>query len=391
MSDFDLFSVTAMTALVIMVATAVFITDTLMRKDDEAGRVWSLAYIAGALAVVSYLVWVASPDAWWAVGVGNAMFVLNAGCMWLGARIFNGRRRSTWYYVAAGTVATLLAVVVEGPDGGDWAGAEAMYVVIALFAAAGGAEATRGSMRLNPSGRALALVLFLESAFFLLRLVVFVIMGPDSDFFQTWFGSIPASFVTVALTIVAAITMSVLRADRTRLRDDAASVALGYTDSGVLLNRSFKRVARDWLDRMEYNDEQLAVISVRLDDLDAITTAFSHAVSVEVAEAWVAAVRRSAPSTSDIGEDGMGRLLIAAPFDTADDAQAAADLIRDELLEQSVAGPSGIRPTVSIGIALTDQLGYTLGTLLAAAGDAAAAAARDGGDAVVVALTPRVN
>ncbi|MET0726438.1 MAG: hypothetical protein ABWY36_08825 [Leifsonia sp.] len=385
MNGFDLWSVTAMTALVIVVASAVFITDTLMRKDDEAGRVWSLAYIAGVLTVLSYLVWVAAPDAWWAVAVGNSMFALSAGCMWLGARIFNGRTRPTWYLVAAGSAAAFVAVIVEGPDGGDWAGAIVMYVTIAAFAAAGGSEAMRGTMKLNPNGRALALVLLLQSAFFIVRLAAFIAVGPDSAFFQTWFGSVAASFVTVVLIIVAAITMSVLRADRTRLRDDAASAVVGYTESGVLLHPSFDRIVNDWLNRMEYTDEQLALVSVRLDDLDAITTAFSHALAVDVAEAWVASIRRSVPTVSDIGEDGFGRLIIATPFATIDDARAAADLLRDGLLDETTTSPNGIRPTVSIGVALTDLHGYSLPTLVGAARAAADEAQREGGDAVVIA------
>ncbi len=68
---FDLASVLVMTALVVNVSGILFIVETLLRRDEGAGRVWALAFLAGMLTTLSYIVWVQSPGAWWAVAVGN--------------------------------------------------------------------------------------------------------------------------------------------------------------------------------------------------------------------------------------------------------------------------------------------------------------------------------
>ena len=112
----DLSSVLVMTALVVNVSGILFIVETLLRRDEGAGRVWALAFLAGMLTTLAYIVWAQSPDAWWAVAVGNAAFVAGTGCMWLGCRRFNGRRMA-WSSGARRRPrcsAAAIAVVVAG-------------------------------------------------------------------------------------------------------------------------------------------------------------------------------------------------------------------------------------------------------------------------------------
>ena len=131
----DLASVLIMTALVVNVSGVLFILETLLRRDEGAGRIWSVAFLAAMLTTLAYTVWVQSDGAWWAIAVGNAAFVAGTGCMWLGCRRFNGRRmRWSSILVAAAVVAAALGVAFEGAAGGDWAGVLWMFVPLLGFA-----------------------------------------------------------------------------------------------------------------------------------------------------------------------------------------------------------------------------------------------------------------
>ena len=43
-------TVKLITALVVHVAGGIFVLETMLRKDDRAGRVWALGFIAGMIA-----------------------------------------------------------------------------------------------------------------------------------------------------------------------------------------------------------------------------------------------------------------------------------------------------------------------------------------------------
>jgi hypothetical protein len=116
----DLMSVLVMTTLVVNVSGILFIVETLLRRDEGAGSVWALAFLAGMLTTLSYSLWAQTPDAWWAIAVGNAAFVASTGCMWLGCRRFNGRRMGWASAVVAVAVAVAgFTVALAGPGGGD--------------------------------------------------------------------------------------------------------------------------------------------------------------------------------------------------------------------------------------------------------------------------------
>ena len=84
MLELDLFSVLVATAVVVNVSGVLFIVETMLRRDEGAGRIWALAFLGGMLTTLAYIIWVQSPEAaWWAVAVGNAAFVTGTGCMWL--------------------------------------------------------------------------------------------------------------------------------------------------------------------------------------------------------------------------------------------------------------------------------------------------------------------
>ncbi|WP_138944667.1 hypothetical protein [Plantibacter sp. M259] len=296
---FDSQTVAVINALVIFVCGATFIVNTFMRKDDASGRVWSVSYMAGMFTSFSYVVSALSQEAWWAIAAGNGGYVLSIAALWSGARLFNGKSSLLWVSLI-GTAVTIVAALAAGPSGGPWAGAPATFLCIALFAGLGAAETLVGAMRDNPTTRGFTIVLGIASLFFAARLIALLVEGPDGSLFTTLFGTVAASLLLIALLIVATVVLSVLRAERAAPASRRHGSIVAYTGDDVLLQESFVRIVDDWLERANFHDEQLAILHIRLDDLDEMKTAFGAAFSSEVAEGSsprsVGTVRRSPTS-----------------------------------------------------------------------------------------------
>lgn len=384
--SFDIPTVAVVNALVVFVCGATFIVNTFMRKDDASGRVWSVSYMAGMFTSFSYVVSELSSEAWWAIAAGNAGYVLSMAALWSGARLFNGKSSLLWVSLV-GSAATAVAALASGPAGGPWAGAPVTFIGIAVFTGLAAAETLVGSMRENPSTRGFTVVLGIASVFFAARFVTILLEGPDGQLFTTLFGTVASSLLLIALLIVATVVLSVLRAERAAPASRRHGSIVAYTGDDVLLHESFIRIVADWLERANFHDEQLAILHIRLDDLDEMTTAFGVGFSNQVAEGFILSVRRYGPTLSDIGEDGTGSLLIATPSADIDAALLAARSVQDGLLDHPVETTPRLRPTASIGVALTDYLGYDVGVLIRSAREASLRASAAGGNRTVLAAS----
>jgi hypothetical protein len=372
----DLTSILIMTAVVVNVSGILFIVETLLRRDEGAGRVWAVGFLAGMLTTLAYTVWSQAADAWWAVAVGNAAFVAATGCMWLGCRRFNGRRM-TWSaaLVAVGVAGAATWVLVEGPDGDDWSGAVWMFVALMLFAGAGAAECGRGELRESRTAWVLGIVLGIQSLYYVSRTTAFLTSGPDSALFQSAFGTTSTSFLTVVLTIVAVVVTSVLRAGRAPMRGSLRPSRLGFAGDGILDHPAFEVGLGDLCERASWRAELVGVIAVRVDDLDQISTAFGSEVARAVTDTWRAGVHRHAPSNALVAEDGSHGLLVGVLLDSAQEGRRQAGAIYRGLFDDLGKVGGGIIPVVGVGIALSDTTGYEPGDLQRVAREAASRAA----------------
>lgn len=382
----DLTSVLVITALVVNVCGILFIVETLLRRDDGAGRVWAIAFLAAMLTTLAYIVWGQAPDAWWAVAVGNGAFVAGTGCMWLGCRRFNGRRMTpSSLLVGAAVAAAAAAVIIEGPEGGDWAGALWMFIPLIGFAGAGAAECLRGDMRDSRTAWVLAAVLGFQSLYYVSRTTAFVTSGPDSALFQNTFGTIPTSFLTVTLTIVAVVVTSVLRATRAPMRGYLRPAGFATAHAGILSADVFSGALADLCERASWRSELVGVISVRVEDLEQISTAFGSEVARTVAEAWRNGVRRHAPSNAFVADDGPTGLLVGVLIDSPRAARRQAGAIYRGLFEDLGRVGGGVIPVVGVGVALSDATGYDAPELVRVAQEAADRAASSVETSVLVA------
>lgn len=382
----DLFTVSVMTAVVVVASSVIFILGSILRRDDGAGRMWGLAFLSAVLTSVSYLVWSASAESWWAIAVGNAAFTAIPGCIWLGCRAYNARRMLVAGLVVTGAVvAALVAVLVPGPEGGDWAGAPVMFVGILVFAALGAMESLRADMGQNRNAWGLVTVLAFQAGFYLVRTTVFLVSGPESELFATWFDTIPTSFVTIVTTIVAVVVTSVMLSDRAGSVGTGSSRDLALSEDDVLPEMSFAYVLLGMSGRARRRGELVGVISVRIDDLPAISTAFGTEAAGSVADAFRAVVRRFAPTSAFVGQDGPTGLLVGVQPGTAAEAKRTAARIRRALFDELSGVVGAVIPVVGVGVALSDSIGYEPATLIRVARRAATDAARAADTSVVVA------
>ncbi|MEU1973296.1 hypothetical protein ABZ477_16710 [Microbacterium sp. NPDC019599] len=379
---------TLLTATVVVTCGVLFLLETLARRDTLAGRIWSMAFLAGILTVVCYLLWAIAPDgrAWIAISFGNAALVATVGCLWLGASALNGHRlRWTVGAVLVLCLVTMAAALAEGPDGGDWAGGVAMFLSVAVVALGGAIETRRGRMGETILSLALTAVLGITAGYYLGRTVVFVVVGPDSTLFQTYFGGFTTAVLTVVLTIVAMMTGSILRGRDSARRRSEESEAVSAGGADVLAARAFDRATTAVISRAEANAELFALIVLRMDDLPQIGMAFGTAAQAEVAAQWRDGVRRYAPSMSIVGEGGPTTMLVALQPSTAGEARRIASRIHRRVIDVYTGSPETPTPVMGVGVAVSETFGYDGAALRRAAEDAAFVSAASPDASVVVA------
>ncbi|MEO2132932.1 diguanylate cyclase [Microbacterium sp.] len=375
--NLDLFSVTVMTATVASVASLTFIIDTLLRRDTGPGRLWAVAFFCGLATTLAYMAWSAGVGGAVSVAVGNALFVSVPGFMLLGCRRFNDRSVLV-SSVAVGTLAviTFVAALIEYPTRGSWGGWWAMAASLVVFFGAGAAESLRSPMRGLRSAWALSTVLAAAGVFYAVRLVVFVTLGPQSELFSRWLGSISANIVTVILTMVAAIVMSVLRSQRTTRQRYEWLTSNGVAADGVMLPRTFAGALADIVERASWRQEGIAVIVLRADGLDEIGDAFGGDVVDTISAACRHAARSFAPAAALVGEDGDGQLVICTLAESTADARRVGSALFRGAIDELTAVAHGRLASVGVGVGLTSSLGYDPGILMNAARAAALRAAR---------------
>lgn len=373
----DLFSVTFMTAIVALVASGLFVIETLRRRDAGAGRLWAVGYLCGTATTFAYISWASGIGGAVAIAIGNAAFALTPAFIWLGNRRYNDRS-IVWPSLTVGAfaVATFVAAVVLVPLQGSWGGWHVMVAAVIVFFVAGGLEALRRPMGRVGNAHLFAFVLLTAAAYYLARLVVFVIDGADGIVFTTWFGSISANIVTVVLTIVAVVVTSILRATKSARQRFEWLSENGVAADGLMLTGTYRDALRDMTERAGWRQEILSVIVVHVDGLDEMAAAFGSDATDELAADWRRAVRRHAPASALVGEDGDATLSVCGLAATAADARRQAAAIYRGCIDDLAGNPTGLLPVVGVGIGLSETVGYDPEVLLDTARAAAVRASR---------------
>lgn len=373
---------------VVTIAGFSFILNTILRRNDDVGRSWSIAFVSGILGTFSYAVWGFVPGAWWAVAFGNAALVLSLGAMWAGCRQYNLRRSLVQIPLVASAVVGL-SVIARGPDGGDWAGAVEMFLGIGAFAVLAGAETLRARMQRSVNARILTVVFFGVGGYYLARIVVFLIDGEHGDLFLTWFGTNTTTFVTIILVILASISMSILTSGRT-VRAGQTALGTGLSKiPGIVNHALFDQLAQDWLARAKRDRDALALVLLDVDNLTDMNTAFGRDFGDRAIYMVGRIACEQSPSAALIGHDGSRQFAVLTTVPSVGAPIAVAEHIHTALVETPIDPIEGVRANSTCGLATTDDHGYDFSVLLKAANAAILLAQEQGPGSIAVAPSTR--
>lgn len=382
----DVLTLMTMSSLAVVLCGVSFILNTSFTRNDAIGRVWSLGFISGIIVAAGYGVEAVVPGAWWGLLVGNVAYISAIGALWCGARLHNRRPPLLWIVAVIALVAAV-ATVLQTPGEGTWAGAPVLWLGLAILSVLGGIELQRGRLRRNVNGRSLGIVLWIVAVFMLARTIVFLVMGPDGRAFAIYFNSGIAAVVTMALIISAAITVSVLRAER---GGDSAvgDLSVGILSrSGVLSAESFVQSAEDHLERAEKAGQGVALIAADIDRLPEVNTAFGRAAGDEAISSFAQTLRGTVPVMAALGHPAAGRFFVLVAVASATEALAVAERIQVALVDNPLPDGQKIRLTASLGVADSFDHGYALSTLTAAVVEAVERSKAAGGNRIEVSTT----
>ena len=358
--------------LVTILSGIFFLLETLLRRNDAVGRLWSVFYIGAMFVVFAYLIVEIDPGTWWALAPANGGFVVAMGMIWSGARAANGMRPLVLVPFAAGAIVGV-ATLIPGESGGYWAGSLETFIGISAFAGlAAGAMARRDLARLV-GARIFAILLAAISIFYAARAVAFLALGPGDATFLSYFGTETSTIFETCLLVLGTVTLSSIQAERfgagggsTREIEDGTHL------DGVLGLRSFREFAESWLLRSLRERTTLVLLVLEISDLDEINVAFGRGAGDNAIRVTARVATTTAPTATLIGRISARRFALLMKLPSNDSVDAIASRIGDAVLDSAVDDRDRFRVTTFRGIASTRTAGSRFDDLVRAATDALA-------------------
>ncbi|WP_411698362.1 GGDEF domain-containing protein [Conyzicola sp.] len=359
--NLDTLTVLYASGLVVTAAGTSFVISSIFRRDDEVARLWGLGFISGMLATIAYAAWGYSPELWWITGIGNAALVFAMGAMWAGSRAYNAARP---LLLVAMIVATIVfaAVVIHGPEGGEWAGAPVMYIAIAGFTAATAVETMRGQLRRRVYARILSVVFLAISAYYLARTVVYFVAGESSVAFLSYFGTVNTTLLNIGFLTVASISFSVLQSER--IPDYAREKTSDRsTIAGVASRTLFEQQAQDWLRRAHRADDSLTLAIFEVENLDQMNIALGSEYGERAIQTVGWFTRDNVPTASIVGRLSPRRFAVITPSPAVGEPRDVAERVMTAIAENPIDEIEGVRALAAFGVATTADAGYDFADL----------------------------
>lgn len=347
-------------AVAVCLAGSAYIIDMIRRRDESlTGRLWAVAFLlsmqSGFVRLLVDTEAGAQTPALFAMGSN----VMATGCFWLGALASRGHLR-LWHglvllVVAAGAGLYPLAPVVGGAT--RWQPLLAMLAATATLSFLAAREIL-ARPRTVAGARTLA-GLFLVRGVYMGAATVSTLVPVLSDTAHRVVFSVATStmvsLVTVAGVAVTLVVGSAL--ERTRMAPG----------DGVARAADAARMIAD-------ARGSLAVISVRIDGLKLVATAFGASEAVALREVWHDTVRRRVPHSAAVGEDGTGGLFVLLAPPDARRVDSIAREVRRTLNDEVARAGASVVPIVGVGTAEGQKGQDVLARARAAAGADARAA-----------------
>lgn len=372
----DLLTISACVALVVVVAGVNFVVDSLLWRQDQPGRVWSLALTVGMGGVVGEVFWVATHLLWFVVVV-DVLYVYGWMLIWSGLRVVNGKPPQ---YLAAAVPAAISGATALIPQ--PFSSTPGTFISAALICGASlliVRETVIGRLRGKRYAHPFTFA-YAAMAAYTGGLVLYGTLVPGADLRDPGFFAMGSYLIVIMLIVVIAVAnATVLRAEAIIVDiDRARGVPWERLASGLLDADAFPLVAQEWLQRARRHDAELAMLVLELDDRRTIATAFGREEMLGILGNWHSIVRISAPPHARLAELSPTRLALLTPVGNEAEARACADVLRASLLESTGQFPAGFHPTMSIGLALGSAHEWNCQALIAEATTEATSVSTDG-------------
>jgi len=349
-----------------------FVLETLLRRNDLVGRLWSVFFIGVIFVVFSYIVTALDPAMWWAQAPANGGYAAAIGMLWSGSRAANDRRPLVVVPLAAGLVVAL-ATLLPGVDGGNWAGSLEMFLGVSAFAGLATLELNRAELGTMLSARVLSIMLAVVSAFYLARAGGLVFLGPDDPTFEQFLGTAASTTFEICLVVVGTIALSSVQAERFgRPVGGPLNAREGARLDGILGPRAFREFAESWLLRSVRERATLVLLVIEIADLEEINIAFGRAAGDGAIRVTARVTATNAPTAALIGRLSARRFALLMNSPTNDSIEGIAHRIGDAVLNATVDDRDRFRVTTFHGVATTRTAGSRYDDLLRSAGDAVA-------------------
>jgi diguanylate cyclase len=356
--------------LVIILAGIAFLLETMLRRNDAVGRLWSVFFLGTMFAVFAFLVVSLEPANWWAGAVGNGAYVTAVGFLWSGARRANGRSSLIAVPVVLGVIVTI-AGLIPGAEGGTWGGAVEMFVGVALVYLLAAFEFTQRELGRLLASKVLTVLVGGTGLFYIGRTVAFVALGPDDPVFLNFFGTEVSTLLEICFAVIGTIMLASVQGDRfTELTEDDADIGARLRIDGILKVGAFRELAETWLLRALRERTTLVLIVIDVADLSAVNTAFGRAAGDAAIRATGRVVLTHAPTASLVGHLTPRRFAVLLEMPANQPVEAITDRIAEGVLGEAIDEQDRFRGSTFHGVATTRTSGTNYTDLLGAAVDA---------------------
>lgn len=310
--------------------------------------------------------------------LGNATGALGAACVWAGARSLRGHSAPTAQLVAV-PVVVLAWSLLDDPVHDVWSGGVAYLVAMAALIGRSSLELVLllreralpddDRSQVGFAVGSMAVASGAISAYYAVRTVVFVVVGPEHVVFRVGFGGQVTTLATMLLLVVVTFGMSAIgHAQQTsELRVRATRDSL----TGLLNRAEFLRIAEVYL-RTRRLGPLAALVIADLDRFKRLNDDWGHAAGDQALADFGACCSAVIDAPGLAGRLGGDEFVLLVPDDRAEQVVAA--------ISSAYAGGTADRPrTVSFGVAAA-HADDDLSEVLARADDALYRA-KDGGRA----------
>jgi diguanylate cyclase (GGDEF)-like protein len=359
----DLPTLFAITVFLSVTGGLLLLFSWLQNRKTRALAWWGGGYLIGAVAS-SLLASAGTVPAAIAVPAANALICAAYGSMWAGARSFEGRRvRLLW--VLGGAAICLAAFAFEGFAESAQARVALVSGISVAYALAAATELWFARDRqLISRWPTLALVIG-HAAFLLARIplapaLIGAIAAGQAHTTAVSVMAFEMLFATFCLPFLR-VAMSMERAELEQRRAAMTDALTGVANRRAFFDRGAPLLAEALADR-----RPAALLLFDLDRFKEINDTAGHQVGDQVLRAFcalVAPAMRHGDLFARLGGEEFACLLTDA---TMTQALHAADRVRRAFAAMPVLGLDQ-QPTVSAGVAMANEAGRSLSTLLATA------------------------